>query len=94
MTLTVELPDKLEGVLFVNGQEPARAVLEAISLEGYRANRLTEWDVSQLLGFETRLEVHDFLKEHGASMHYTLDDLHQDGAAALLVARQGQPPAE
>ena len=53
-----------------------------------------EWDVRQLLGFETRLEVHDFFKEHGASMHYSLDDLHQDGAAALLVARQGQPLAE
>jgi hypothetical protein len=34
MTITVELPDALEGFLIANDQEPARAVLEAIALEG------------------------------------------------------------
>lgn len=90
MTITVELPDALEGLLFANGQEPARAVLEAIALEGYRAERLTESDVRQLLGFETRMEVHEFLKEHGAFMHYTLEDLHHDSTVALQVAQRVQ----
>ncbi len=87
MTITVELPAALEGLLFANGQEPKRTVLEAIALEGYRADQLTESEVRQLLGFETRMEVHEFLKEHGAFMHYTLDDLHHDGVVALQVAR-------
>jgi hypothetical protein len=33
---------------------PARAALEALALEGYRSERLSEYDVRQLLGFETR----------------------------------------
>jgi hypothetical protein len=90
MTITVELPDLLEGTLFANGQEPARAVIEAVALEGYRAARLTESDVRQLLGFETRMEVHEFLKSHGAFIHYTLEDLEHDSAVALQVAQRAQ----
>jgi len=30
MTITVELPDSVGGVLFAQGQEPKRAVLEAL----------------------------------------------------------------
>jgi hypothetical protein len=90
MTITVELPDALQGLVFANGQEPARVVLEAIALEGYRAERLTESDVRRLLGFETRMEVHEFLKEHGAFMHYTLEDLRHDSTVALQVAQRVQ----
>jgi len=86
MTITVELPDALEALLFADGQEPTRAVLEAVALEGYRAERLTESDVRQLLGFETRMDVHAFLKAHGAFMHYTSEDLEHDTAVALEVA--------
>ena len=90
MTITLQLPDAVGSLLFTNGQEPARRVLEAIALEGYRADRLTESDVRLLLGFETRMEVHEFLKEHEAFMHYTLDDLNHDGAAAIQVAKRVQ----
>jgi hypothetical protein len=90
MTITVQLPDGVGSLLFANGQEPTRAVLEAIALEGFRSQRLTESDVRQLLGFETRMEVHDFLKEHEAFMHYTLEDLNHDGAVALQVAQRVQ----
>ena len=90
MTITVELPDALEGLLFANGQEPARAVLEAIALEGYRADRLTESDVRQMLSFETRMEVHEFLKKHGAFMHYSAEDLDHDRIVALEVAQRLQ----
>jgi hypothetical protein len=90
VTITVQLPDVLGSLLFANGQEPTRTVLEAIALEGYRAERLTESDVRQLLGFETRTEVHEFLKEHGAFMHYTLEDLDHDSAVALQVAQRVQ----
>jgi len=90
MTIIVELPDALEATLFASGEEPARAMLEAVALEGYRAERLTESDVRQLLGFETRMEVHEFLKNHGAFMHYTLEDLDNDSAVALQVAQRVQ----
>src|SRR5436305_3328607 len=86
MTITIELPDALKAVLFANGEEPARSVLGAVALEGFRSERLTESDVRQLLGFQTRMEVHEFLKRHGAFMHYTRDDLEHDTGVAVEVA--------
>jgi hypothetical protein len=78
----------LEGLLFANGLEPTRAVLAAFALEGYRAERLTGSDIRQLLSFETRMEVHEFLKKHGAFMHYSDEDLDHDGTVALEVAQR------
>lgn len=90
MTITVQLPDAVGSLLFASGQEPTRAVLEAIALEGYRSERLTEWDVRELLGFETRMQVHEFLKQHEAFLHYTVEDLRHDGAVAIQVAQRAQ----
>ena len=90
MTITVEIPDALQDVLFANGREPARAVLEAMALEGYRAERLSEWQVQQMLGFEIRMEVHGFLKEHQAYMHYTMEDYEQDRKAAIQDAQKAR----
>jgi len=58
MTITVEIPEELAGQLIAAGQDPARAALEAIALEGYRSDCLSEAEVRRLLGFEARLEVH------------------------------------
>ena len=55
MTITIEIPEELAGQLIATGQEPARAALEAIALEGYRSDRLSEAEVRRLLGFETRM---------------------------------------
>ena len=92
MTITVEVPDALEDRIFANGQEPARAVLEAMALEGYRTERLTESDICKLLGYQTRMEVHAFLKEHKTYLHYTMEDLDHDIMAANQDAQkiQGQ----
>jgi len=86
MTITVDIPDSAAAVLTAAGQDPARALLEAYALEGYRAGRLSEAAVRRLLGFETRYEVDGFLKEHGAFMHYTMEDVERDTAVALDVA--------
>jgi hypothetical protein len=90
MTITVELPDSVGGVLFAHGQEPERAVLEALALEGYRTERLGEADIRRLLAFETRMDVHQFLKQHGVFMHYTPEDLDHDSGVAIDVARRVQ----
>ena len=54
--------------------------LEALALEGYRTELLSESAVRQMLGFETRMEVHDFLKKHRVYLHYDVTDLEQDRA--------------
>jgi hypothetical protein len=88
MTITVEIPKGLLDHVVRAGQDPARAALEAIALEGYRSDRLTETDIGELLGFETLLEVDGFLKEHGAFLPYTDEDLEHDCAVARQVAHR------
>ena len=78
MTITVEIPEEMAGALAAPDKDPARAVLEAVALEGYRTNRLTEYQVQLLLGFETRLRVHGFLKENDAYLNYTMEELEHD----------------
>ena len=78
MTITVEIPDEVAGALANGGEDPARAVLEAVALEGYRADGLSEYEVQRLLGFETRMQVHGFLKERNVYLHYGLADLDHD----------------
>jgi hypothetical protein len=94
MTITIEIPDELVTALASSGLDLRRAALEAIALDGYRSDRLTEADVRRLLGFETRMEVHGFLKEHGAFLPYTLQDLEHDREVARRVARLAQRQAQ
>jgi Uncharacterised protein family (UPF0175) len=90
MTITLDIPDELARALGVQGQDVSRAALEALALDGYRNDRLTEADLRQLLGFETRMEVHAFLKEHGAFLPYTAEDLEHDRQSALEAAQRAQ----
>jgi hypothetical protein len=66
----------------------AKTLRGPMALEGYRTDRLTEADLRELLAFETRMEVHGFLKDHGVFMHYTAEDLDRDAAVAVDAARR------
>jgi len=77
MHIALDIPDNISGVV-APGQDPARAALEAMALEGYRSQRLGESAVRRLLGFGTRMEVHGFLKEHGVYLNYSMEDLEHD----------------
>lgn len=59
------------------GQDPARAALEAIGIEAYRAHRLTGHQLRMLLGIPSRYELDGFLKAHRVEK-YTSDDFEQD----------------
>lgn len=78
MTVTVEIPEKLVEAFASNVADMSRAVLEAMALEGYRRKLLGESQMRPLLGFETRMEVHGFLKEHGVYLNYGVEDLEHD----------------
>ena len=85
MEITLNIPDELARQVAREGRDPARVALEALALEGYRAELLSESAVRQMLGFDTRMEVHAFLKEHGVHLHYDLADLEQDRATVQKV---------
>jgi predicted HTH domain antitoxin len=78
MEISVDIPDEFAKQVVTEGQDLARLVLEALALEGYRSERLSESEVRRMLGFESRLQVHAFLKQHGVYLHYDLDDLKKD----------------
>jgi hypothetical protein len=79
MRIAIELPDDIAAELVGrNGANLSRAVLEKVALEAYRSRELTQAQVRRLLGFEHRLDVEAFLKEHGVYLDYTLEDLERD----------------
>jgi hypothetical protein len=86
MTVTIEIPDQLAQALAPGGGDVSRAVLEAMALHGYRRRLLGESQVRRLLGFETRMEVHGFLKEHGVYLNYGIEDAEHDLAEVRRYA--------
>lgn len=70
MNIAVPIPDGLA----------KRGALEGLSLEAYKAGRITNAELRRLLGFETRYELDGFLKAHDVWMNFTIDDLRRDVA--------------
>jgi hypothetical protein len=77
MRITLEIPDELAVSLSPDGQDPARAALEAIALEAYRERRLTGFQLRSLLGISSRYELDGFLKQHRIEK-YTAEDFEHD----------------
>jgi hypothetical protein len=77
MQITIDLPDDIAKHLQQQWENIPRHVLESLVLADYQARVLTLEQVRRLLGYETRFEVHGFLKEHGVSF-YTEQDLEND----------------
>ena len=77
MEIAIHLPDDIAQRVQAQWEDIPRHVLESFVLDGFRARVLTTEDVRRLLGFETKFEVHDFLKAYEVPF-YTLADLEHD----------------
>jgi Uncharacterised protein family (UPF0175) len=89
--VSLTIPDEVAVQIAACGKDLSRAALEALALEGFRSESLSEAEIRQMLGFETRTEVHAFLKAHSAWMHYTLEDAERDLATSRRVREQLTP---
>ncbi|MBI1898860.1 MAG: UPF0175 family protein [Acidobacteria bacterium] len=78
MKVTVDLPEDIATGLGTSQEQLARVLLESAAIEGYRSKMLSEEQVRRMLGLESRLEVHQFLKIHGVPLNYSVDDLEHD----------------
>ncbi len=78
MQVAIELPEDIAEGLRAKWEDLPRHALEAIALEGYRSGALTESQARRLLGFETRLEVNSFFREHGVYYNYTPSEINQE----------------
>lgn len=60
--MTFDIPDDLASQLLAAGKDPARAALESLAVVGYRTEHLSEGQVSKMLGYTTRMQVHALLR--------------------------------
>ncbi len=78
MKVAIDLPEDIAKELKARWEDVSRHVLESVALEGYRSGVLTESQVRRLLGFETRVEVNVFLRQHGAYYDYTETEIDRE----------------
>jgi len=91
MQIKLELPEDIAEGLESKWKDLPRAALESLALEAYRSHALSTAQVRRLLGFETRMQVDAFLKEHEI-YDYTTADFEQDRETLRqLRMRDAQP---
>ena len=78
MDVQLQIPDDVARVIQNEQPDLSRAALEALALEGYRSERLSEAQVRRMLGFRTRMQVHAFLKAHNVYLNYSIHELEND----------------
>jgi hypothetical protein len=88
MQITLELSEDIAQGLGSRWKDLPRAALESLALEAYRSRTLTAAQLRRLLGFQTRMQVDAFLKEHEI-YDYTAADFEQD-RETLRQLRMGQ----
>jgi Uncharacterised protein family (UPF0175) len=76
--LAIELPEDIGEELQAKWKDLPRGALEAIALEGYRSGALTEAQVRRVLGFESRMQVNTFLKDHAAYYEYSQREMEDE----------------
>ncbi len=74
----IDLPEDVLQALTDRCENVPRYALEALAVEGYRCGALTETQVKRMLRYETRVQVHALLKEHGVPFRYSEADLSSD----------------
>ena len=88
MEVRIQIPDDLAAQIQAQGGDLPRSVLEAYALEGYKSGGLSAYQVQEILGFETPMEVDGFLKSHGVYLDYADEDLEEDIATSRRVSSQ------
>lgn len=92
MQVKVDLPEDIANSLLAGGRDLGRTTSESLALEGYRTGRLSEEQLRRLLGFESRLQVHGFLKDHQVYLNYSEQDLEHDLETARDFGAQWSSP--
>ena len=85
MTIVLNVPEDIAKDLGAE-TDLSRIALESMALEGYRSRHLSEEQVRRMLSFESRFDVHAFLKQHNVSLDYSRQDLDDDLTKAIRYA--------
>lgn len=88
MDVAFSLPEDIARRLQEKWGDLSRRALESLVAQAYREESLTLGDVRRLLGHETRMETEAFLKEKGALLEYSEEELEQDVQAARKASNR------
>jgi Uncharacterised protein family (UPF0175) len=92
MRIVFELPEDIAEGLEARWKDLPRAALESLAIEAYRSRALTAAQLRRLLGFETRMQVDMFLKEHEI-YDYSVADFEQDRETLREIRKIEAQPA-
>ena len=90
MQVTIEVPDSVAAEIRKSSGDVERRVLEGFAVESYRSGVLGGWQLRQLLGFQSRMELDAFLKKAGVCREYGSEELERD----FLNSRRASSQAE
>jgi len=79
MSVTINLPEKIESQLKEQWGDLPRRALEALALEGYRSGALSAGQVAEVLQLSV-WGAESFLHQRGAGLDYSAQDLERDVA--------------
>jgi hypothetical protein len=77
MQITLDLPEDIVQELRSKWKDLPRIALESLAFEAYRSHALTAAQLRRFLGFETRMQVDAFLREHEV-YDFTAADFERD----------------
>ena len=78
MNVLIVVPDDVVHRLKTRWNDLSRSTLEALAVEAYKADVITETEVQRMLNLDSRWEVDEFLKRAHAYIDYNEVDLQQD----------------
>jgi len=87
MQVTVEIPDQVARQWGEAPNVVGRHVMEDAAIEGYRAGRLSQRQVGEMLRFDY-WQTETFLAERGVPLNYTASDLAADSATLDKILAQ------
>jgi hypothetical protein len=82
--VNIRLPDEVAHALGENAEAVARRILENAAVESYRAGRLSQRQVGEMLGFDF-WQAERFLAENRVLMNYGSSELEMDRAALSKI---------
>jgi len=85
MKVSLEIPESLAERLSGSGGNISRAALEALAVEAYRLHRISGFELCELLGIASRIEMDRFLKSREVPLDYTIDDFEAESGTSLRL---------
>ncbi|MGH9937286.1 MAG: UPF0175 family protein [Blastocatellia bacterium] len=86
MEIAVEIKIPFEQLEAADG-DAARLVFERFLAEAYRTEQLSHAEIGRILGFQTPMQVDEFLETHGVyNVNYTQEELEREAETSRYLA--------